>query len=60
MPARRHADGRIIRYMFLFRLPPTMQSMPGEDETSSIANRAARADALMDAEAAKENTVAAA
>jgi len=57
---RDDADGRIIRYMFLFCLPPMMQSMLGEDETSSIADLAARADALMDAEAVKENTVAAA
>jgi len=25
-------DGRIIRYMFLFQLTPTMQSMLGEDK----------------------------
>ena len=36
-----NTDGKIIRYMFLCRLPP-----------SSIADLAARADALMDAEAA--------
>jgi hypothetical protein len=46
--------------MFLFRLTPTMQSMLGEDETSSIADLAARADALMDAEAAKDNAITAA
>jgi len=46
--------------MFLFRLPPTVQSMLGEDETSSIADLAARANALMDAETAKDKTVAAA
>jgi hypothetical protein len=46
--------------MFLFRLTPTMQSMLGEDDTSSITDLAARADALMDAEAAKEHAVAAA
>ena len=57
---RDDADGRLIRYMFLFRLPPTVQSMLGEDDTSPIADLAARADALMDAETAKENTVAAA
>ena len=43
----------------MFRLPPMMQSMLREDDTSSIADLAARADALMDAEAAKDNTVAA-
>ena len=42
--------------MFLFRLTP----MLGEDETSSIADLAARADALMDAEAAKDHAIAAA
>ena len=47
---RDNADGRLIRYMFLFRLTPTMQSMLGEDDTSSIADLAAMADALMDAE----------
>ena len=46
--------------MFLFRLPPMVQSMLGEDDTSPIADLAARADALMDVEMAKENTVAAA
>jgi len=45
--------------MFLFRLPPTVQSMLGEDDTSPIADLAARADALMDAKAAKDSTVAA-
>ena len=54
------ADGRLIRYMFLFRLTPTMQSMLGEDKTSSIADLAAQADALMDAEAAKDNAITAA
>jgi len=34
-------DGKIIRYMFLFQLMPTMQSMLGEDDTSSIADLAA-------------------
>ena len=53
-------DGKIIRYMFLFCQPPTIQSMLGEDETSSIAHLVARVDALMDAKAAKDNTVAAA
>ncbi len=57
---RDDVDGKIIRYMFLFRLTPTMQSMLGEDDTSSITDLAARADALMDAEAAKEHAVAAA
>jgi len=46
--------------MFLFCLPSTMQSMLGEDDTSPIADQAAWADALMDAEAAKDNTEAAA
>jgi hypothetical protein len=40
---RDDVDGKIIRYMFLFRLTPTMQSMLGEDDTSSIANLAAPA-----------------
>jgi len=53
-------DRKIIRYLFLFRLMPTMQSMLGEDDTSSIADLAARADALMDAEEAKDHAVAAA
>jgi len=57
---RDDADGKIIQYMFLFRLLPTMQSMLGEDDTSSIAQLAARANALMGAEAANDNTVAAA
>jgi hypothetical protein len=43
--------------MFLFWLTPTMQSKLGEDKTSSIANLAARADALMEAEAAKNNAI---
>ena len=55
---RDDVDGKIIRYMFLFRLTPTMQSMLGEDDTSSITDLAARADALMDAEAAKDHAVA--
>jgi hypothetical protein len=38
---RDDVDGRIIRYMFLFRLTPTMQSMLGEDDTSSITDLAA-------------------
>jgi hypothetical protein len=58
--SRDDVDGRIIRYMFLFCLTPTMQLMLGEDNTSSITELAARADALMDAEAAKEHAVAAA
>jgi len=57
---RDDADGKLIRYMFLFRLTPTMQSMLGEDETPSIADLAAQADFLMDAEAAKDNAIAAA
>jgi len=54
------ADSKIIQYMFLFRLPPTVQSMLWEDDTSSITDLAARANALMDAEVAKDKTVAAA
>ena len=41
------ADVKIIRHMFLFCLMPTMQSMLGEDDTSSIADLAPRGDALM-------------
>jgi hypothetical protein len=37
-----------------------MQSMLGEDETYSIADLAAQAEALMDAEAAKDNAITAA
>jgi len=55
---RDDVDGKIIRYMFLSRL--TMQSMLGENDTSSIPDLAARADALMDAEAAKDHAIAAA
>jgi len=58
--SRDDKEGKIIWYMFLFCLPPTMQSMLGEDDTSSIANLAARADALMDAKVAKDHPVAAA
>jgi len=36
-------DGRLIRYMFLFWLPPMVQLMLGEDDTSSNADLAARA-----------------
>jgi hypothetical protein len=50
----------IIKYMFLFRLPPTMQALLGEDNTSTLQELAARGDALQDAEAARENTVASA
>jgi len=57
---QRDVDGDIIKYMFLFRLPPTMQAMLGEDNTSSLTELGARADALLDAEAAREGTVAAA
>ena len=53
-------DGPTIKYMFLFRLPPTMQTMLGEDTRSTLTELAARADALLDAEAAKESTIAAA
>jgi len=53
-------DGKIIQYMFLFRVTPTMQSMLEEDDTSSIADLTARADALMDTEAAKDHPIAAA
>jgi len=56
---RDDVDSKIIRYMFLFWLTPTMQTMLGEDDTSSIPDLAAWADALMDAEAAKEHAVAA-
>jgi len=52
-------EGKIIRYMFLFRLLPTMQSLLGEDDTSTIANLAARADALMDAKAPRDQPKAA-
>jgi len=55
---RDDGDGKIIRFMFLFRFPPMMQSLLGEDDTS-IADLAARADSLMNAEAAKDHTVAA-
>jgi len=53
-------DDKIIWYMFLFQLTPTMQSMLGEDNTSSITDLAVQADALIDAEVAKEHAVAAA
>jgi hypothetical protein len=56
---RDDVDGKIIRYMFLFRLTPTMQSMLGEDDKSSISDLAPRADFLMDAEAAMDHAVAA-
>jgi hypothetical protein len=55
-------DTVIFRYLFLFRLPTTIQTiqtMLGEDETS-VAELAARADALVDAAAGKNDTVAAA
>jgi hypothetical protein len=42
------------------RLTSTMQSMLGENDTSSIPDLAAWADALMDAEAAKDHAIAAA
>ncbi len=29
-------EGDIIKYMFLFRLPPTMQALLGEDNTSTL------------------------
>jgi hypothetical protein len=49
---QRDAEGDIIKYLFLFRLPPT--------NTSTLQELAARADTLQDAEAARENTVASA
>jgi hypothetical protein len=57
---QRDAEGDMIKYMFLFRLPPSMQAHLGEDNTSTLQELAARADALQDAETARENTVAAA
>ena len=43
---RDDVERRIIRYMFLFRLPPTMQSILGEDDTTPITDLVARADAI--------------
>ena len=65
---RSDVEGDTIKYMFLFRLPPTMQALLGEDNTSTLTELASIADALLDAEAArghnigavKESTVAAA
>ena len=54
---RDNVEGKI---MFLFGILPTMQSLLGEDNTSSTTDLAARADALMDAKAAKDHSVAAA
>jgi hypothetical protein len=53
------AEGDIIKYMFLFRLPHTMQALLGKDNTSTLQELAARADTLQDAEGAREGTVAA-
>jgi hypothetical protein len=53
-------DWDTIKYMFLFRLPPTMKALLGEYNPSTLTELVARADALLDAEAARDNTVAAA
>jgi hypothetical protein len=55
---RKDVEGDIIKYMFLFRLPPNMQALLAEDKTSTLFELAVRADALLDAETARGNPVA--
>ncbi len=54
---QRDVEGDTIKYIFLFRLPPSMQAHLGEDNTSTLRELAAIADALLDAEAAKEGNI---
>ena len=56
---RSDVEGGTIKYMFLFRLPPTMQALLGEDNTPTLTELAARADALLDGEVARDHNIGA-